>query len=108
MKFGSTISWHPYICFCCKVRLLLHVFTRRIFLNLFHVVVYKVHLDNKQKLPSYGRKATIGQFYAVILPSLEHLYDSSLELGITKMKLMALTCPSHGKRKIITSIWMSI
>ncbi|KAK4395654.1 E3 ubiquitin-protein ligase AIRP2 [Sesamum angolense] len=51
------------------------------FLNLFHVVVYKVHLDSKQKFPSYGRKATIGQFYAVILPSLEHMYDSSLELG---------------------------
>ncbi|KAL8464178.1 hypothetical protein ACS0TY_033919 [Phlomoides rotata] len=50
------------------------------YLNLFHVVIYKVHLDSKQKLPKHGRKATIGQFYAVILPSLEHLYDSSLEL----------------------------
>ncbi|KAI3454960.1 hypothetical protein Pfo_011623 [Paulownia fortunei] len=49
------------------------------YLNLFHIVVYKVHLDSKQKFPSHGRKATIGQFYAVILPSLEHLHDSLLE-----------------------------
>ncbi|KAL8042530.1 hypothetical protein ABFX02_09G057800 [Erythranthe guttata] len=50
------------------------------YLNLFHIVVYKVHLDNKQKFPSHGRKASVGQFYGVILPSLEHLYDSSVEL----------------------------
>ncbi|KAI3463652.1 hypothetical protein Pfo_020315, partial [Paulownia fortunei] len=38
-----------------------------------------VHLDTKQKFPSHGRKAIIEQFHAVILPYLEHLYDSSLE-----------------------------
>ncbi|KAL3818596.1 hypothetical protein ACJIZ3_004501 [Penstemon smallii] len=50
------------------------------YLSLFHIIVYKVHLDRKKKSPSHGRKATVEQFYAVILPSLEHLYDSSFEL----------------------------
>ncbi|KAK4410799.1 E3 ubiquitin-protein ligase AIRP2 [Sesamum angolense] len=46
-----------------------------------------VHTDSKQKYPSHGRKATIGQFYAVILPSLEHLYDTSLELDTYQNEL---------------------
>ncbi|XP_073127274.1 E3 ubiquitin-protein ligase AIRP2-like isoform X1 [Henckelia pumila] len=50
------------------------------YLNLIHVVIYKVHLDDKQKFPSHGRKATMRQFYAVILPSLEHLYNASLDM----------------------------
>lgn len=52
------------------------------YLNLFHIIVYKVHGDSRQKFPSQGRKATIRQFYAVILPTLERLYDSSLDLYI--------------------------
>ncbi|KAL2234434.1 UNVERIFIED_CONTAM: E3 ubiquitin-protein ligase AIRP2 [Sesamum indicum] len=54
----------------------------------------QVHLESKQKYPSHGRKATIGQFYAVILPSLEHLYDTSLELDTYQNEL-------HGHDTIV-------
>ncbi|KAK4414177.1 E3 ubiquitin-protein ligase AIRP2 [Sesamum alatum] len=71
------LQWFNFSCTCLLPT----------YLNLFYVVIYKVHLDSKQKYPSHGRKATIGQFYAVILPSLEHLYDTSLELDTYQNEL---------------------
>ncbi|KAK4350621.1 hypothetical protein RND71_029934 [Anisodus tanguticus] len=49
------------------------------YLNLFHIVVYKVIPNGKKKIHSDGRKASIREFYAVLLPSLQHLHDSSSE-----------------------------
>ncbi|KAK4362565.1 hypothetical protein RND71_017806 [Anisodus tanguticus] len=49
------------------------------YLDLFHIVVYKVIPNGKKKIPSDGRKLSIREFYAVILPSLQHLHDSSSE-----------------------------
>uniref|UniRef100_A0A7N0VK55 RING-type domain-containing protein n=1 Tax=Kalanchoe fedtschenkoi TaxID=63787 RepID=A0A7N0VK55_KALFE len=42
--------------------------------NLFHVLVYKVRSDEKAKISRYGRKATIKDFYSIILPSLQRLH----------------------------------
>ncbi|KAK7330587.1 hypothetical protein VNO77_24783 [Canavalia gladiata] len=42
--------------------------------NLFRVVVYKVHTSGKPNIYSCGRKATIRDFYSVILPSLQRLH----------------------------------
>ncbi|KAJ7956110.1 RING finger protein [Quillaja saponaria] len=53
-------------------------------LNLFHIIVYKVHSDGKADMSSCGRKATIREFYSVILPSLQRLHGDSLELDITQ------------------------
>ncbi|KAG7984048.1 hypothetical protein I3843_04G137600 [Carya illinoinensis] len=39
--------------------------------------------DGKPNLSSFGKKATIGEFYSVILPSLQHLYNDSLDLETT-------------------------
>ncbi|KAF5730922.1 hypothetical protein HS088_TW19G00524 [Tripterygium wilfordii] len=49
-------------------------------LNLFHIAVYKVCSDGK---PSTRRKATIREFYAVILPSLHRLHVNSSEASMT-------------------------
>ncbi|KAB1217295.1 hypothetical protein CJ030_MR4G021026 [Morella rubra] len=50
------------------------------YFNLFHIIVYKVHSDGKPNISSCGRRATIREFYAVILPSLQRLHVDSSEL----------------------------
>ncbi|PSR95919.1 E3 ubiquitin-protein like [Actinidia chinensis var. chinensis] len=51
------------------------------YLNPFHIIVYKVSPDGKI-MSSHGRIATIREFYAVILPSLQHLYDNNSALDL--------------------------
>ncbi|XP_057464625.1 E3 ubiquitin-protein ligase AIRP2-like isoform X2 [Actinidia eriantha] len=51
------------------------------YLNPFHIIVYKVSPDGKI-MSSHGRIATIREFYAVILPSLQHLYNNNSELDL--------------------------
>ncbi|XP_050206312.1 E3 ubiquitin-protein ligase AIRP2-like isoform X2 [Mercurialis annua] len=50
------------------------------YLNLFHIFVYKVYSDGRPNLPTHGRKATIKEFYGVILPSLQRLHSNLEEL----------------------------
>lgn len=50
------------------------------YLSLFHIVVCEVTSDGKQMFASHGRRATIEEFYAVILPSLQCLNDNSTRL----------------------------
>ncbi|CAN0896347.1 E3 ubiquitin-protein ligase AIRP2 [Linum grandiflorum] len=45
------------------------------YLNLFHVLVYKVQ-DSIPRLSAHGRKATIKEFYGVILPSLQRIHSN--------------------------------
>lgn len=52
------------------------------YLNLFHVVVYKASPDGKAIFYSHGRRATIREFYAVILPSLEQLHVNTTEVDL--------------------------
>ncbi|RAL47538.1 hypothetical protein DM860_011276 [Cuscuta australis] len=47
------------------------------YLNLFNILLYEVSADGKQMLKSHGRKATVREFYAVILPSLLRLHGNS-------------------------------
>uniref|UniRef100_A0A5B7C4B8 Uncharacterized protein n=1 Tax=Davidia involucrata TaxID=16924 RepID=A0A5B7C4B8_DAVIN len=35
------------------------------YLNLFHILVYKVYTDGRPKTPTHGRKATISDFYGL-------------------------------------------
>ncbi|KAJ8771275.1 hypothetical protein K2173_026452 [Erythroxylum novogranatense] len=53
------------------------------YLNLFHIVVYKIYSDGRPKISSWGRKATVGEFYGVILPSLQQLHGYFKELNVT-------------------------
>lgn len=46
------------------------------YLNLFHILIYKEPNDGRSNMSTRGRKATIKDFYAVILPSLQRLHGS--------------------------------
>lgn len=50
------------------------------YLNLFYIVVYKVNADGRPDMSSYGRKAKIREFYAIILPYLQRLHGNLSEL----------------------------
>ncbi|CAK9171558.1 unnamed protein product [Ilex paraguariensis] len=50
--------------------------------NLFHIVVCQVCRDGETMFTSHGRKASITEFYAVILPSLQRLHDNASKLEI--------------------------
>ncbi|KAI4336270.1 hypothetical protein L6164_014815 [Bauhinia variegata] len=65
------------------------------YLNLFHIIVYKVHSNRKPTTSSYGRKATIREFYSVILPSLQRLHADSLDVNISEEK-------SHSFQMVIS------
>ncbi|KAJ0049402.1 hypothetical protein Pint_15622 [Pistacia integerrima] len=54
------------------------------YFNLFHIVVYKVCPDERPSISSIGRKASIREFYSVILPFLQRLYSDSSKLDITQ------------------------
>ncbi|CAN6872872.1 unnamed protein product [Brassica oleracea] len=44
------------------------------YFDFFYILIYKVGVDGRWNLSRYGRKATIREFYGVILPSLERLH----------------------------------
>ncbi|KAK9050066.1 hypothetical protein SSX86_030963 [Deinandra increscens subsp. villosa] len=58
-------------------------------LNCCYVVVHKVFPDKRPKLTSRGRKASIREFYDVILPSLKRLGPNPLELDINEDNVQA-------------------
>ncbi|XP_023517374.1 RING-H2 finger protein ATL47-like [Cucurbita pepo subsp. pepo] len=62
------LQWMDCSCTCLLPR----------YLSLFHILVYKVHPEGKQKrnISRHGRKATIRDFYAIILPSLQRIHGS--------------------------------
>lgn len=64
------LQWIDSSCTCLLPR----------YLNLVHVLVYKVYTDGRPKISRHGRKATISNFYAVILPSLRRLHYDLVEL----------------------------
>ncbi|KAM7269229.1 hypothetical protein ACFE04_024726 [Oxalis oulophora] len=49
------------------------------YLNFFNILIYKVYADGRSTISTHGRKASIREFYAVILPSLQRLHGN-LEL----------------------------
>ncbi|KAL3512612.1 hypothetical protein ACH5RR_025329 [Cinchona calisaya] len=68
--FLFLLQWMDFSCTCLLPS----------YLNLFHIVVYEVTTDGKQMFASHGRRATIREFYGVILPSLQCLTDNSSEV----------------------------
>ncbi|XWS60323.1 hypothetical protein CRYUN_Cryun07bG0026200 [Craigia yunnanensis] len=53
------------------------------YVNLFHIVVYQVCSDGRPSISSCRRKATVREFYTVILPSLQRLHGDLSELDVT-------------------------
>ncbi|KAF5741130.1 RING/U-box superfamily protein [Tripterygium wilfordii] len=60
------LQWMDCSCICLLPR----------YLNLFHILVYKVYSDDRPKLSTCGRKATMKEFYGIILPSLQRLHGN--------------------------------
>nr|XP_043616541.1 E3 ubiquitin-protein ligase AIRP2-like [Erigeron canadensis] len=58
-------------------------------LSFCYVVVHKVLPDERLKLTSLGRKASVKEFYDVILPSLKRLRTNPLELDIDEDDIQA-------------------
>ncbi|KAL7135004.1 hypothetical protein ABFS83_11G063800 [Erythranthe nasuta] len=49
------------------------------YFSLFHILIYKVYADGRPKISTHGRKASVREFYAVILPSLQQLHYNMVE-----------------------------
>ncbi|XP_028232647.1 E3 ubiquitin-protein ligase AIRP2-like isoform X2 [Glycine soja] len=88
--FLLLLQWMECSCTCFLHR----------YLDLFHIVVYKVHNDGRSNMTSHGRKASIRDFYAVILPSLERLHGSLEKLNICKKGHSSIDGSSFGKKMI--------
>ncbi|WVZ09345.1 hypothetical protein V8G54_013875 [Vigna mungo] len=65
-------QWMDYSCSCLPSS----------HFNLFRVLVFKVHTNGKSDMYSSGRKATVREFYSVILPSLQRLHGDLVEANI--------------------------
>lgn len=63
------LQWMDCSCVCLLPR----------YLSLFHVVVCKVYKDGRRSVSNHGRKATIRDFYAIILPSLQRIHGDLVE-----------------------------
>ncbi|TKY55296.1 zinc finger domain containing protein [Spatholobus suberectus] len=74
--FLFLFQWMDYSCSCLPSS----------HFNLFRVVVYKVHTNGKSDIYSSGRKATIREFYSVILPSLQRLHGDLVEADTIQEK----------------------
>ncbi|KAM1322399.1 hypothetical protein ACFX2I_015182 [Malus domestica] len=70
------------------------------YLNLFHIIVYKVRSDGRSNISSCGRKATISEFYNVILPSLQCLHGDSLEMDTTQEEALEMAARKPYEDKI--------
>ncbi|XP_038997271.1 E3 ubiquitin-protein ligase AIRP2-like [Hibiscus syriacus] len=68
--FLFLLQWMDSSCICLLPR----------YLDLFHILVYKVYTDGRSKISRHGRKATIREFYSIILPSIQRLHGSLGEL----------------------------
>ncbi|XP_017220567.1 E3 ubiquitin-protein ligase AIRP2 [Daucus carota subsp. sativus] len=67
------LQWIDSSCTCLLPR----------YLNLFEILVHKVYTDERRNVSALGRKATISEFYAVILPSLQGLHNDLVDMDIT-------------------------
>ncbi|KAF7839848.1 helicase-like transcription factor [Senna tora] len=90
--------WAPLVLFLlqwmdCSCTCFLHRY-----LSLFHVLIYKVQKEGRSTISAHGRKATIRDFYAVILPSLQRLHGSLEKLEISKEGFSRIEGPSSGKK----------
>ncbi|KAI8020677.1 E3 ubiquitin-protein ligase AIRP2 [Camellia lanceoleosa] len=84
--FLFLLQWMDCSCTCLLPR----------YLNLFNVVVYKVYSDGRRRISKHARKATIRDFYAVILPSLQRLHGDLVESDNANYE-------KPGKNKLLAS-----
>ncbi|XP_034689406.1 E3 ubiquitin-protein ligase AIRP2 isoform X2 [Vitis riparia] len=68
--FLFLLQWMDCSCMCLLPK----------YLDLFHILIYKVYTDGRPNISAHGRKATIRDFYAVILPSLQRIHGNIMEL----------------------------
>ncbi|KAL2484480.1 RING/U-box superfamily protein [Abeliophyllum distichum] len=68
------------------------------YLNLFHILIYKVYADESPTILTQGRKATVQDFYAIILPSLQQLHYNFVELNSTEDENIGSR--SNGKKRL--------
>ncbi|KAF3951998.1 hypothetical protein CMV_022404 [Castanea mollissima] len=80
------LQWLDCSCTCLLPR----------YLNFFHILVYKVYTDGRPNISTHGRKATIRDFYAVILPSLNGSMVAWRILMLLKKGICEWKC--HAKR----------
>ncbi|XP_022876701.1 uncharacterized protein LOC111394880 isoform X1 [Olea europaea var. sylvestris] len=71
--FLFLLQWMDCSCMCFFPR----------YFNFFHILICKVYTDGRPKISSCGRKATVKDFYAVILPSLQRLQSEFVEMDST-------------------------
>ncbi|GAA0149292.1 hypothetical protein LIER_08509 [Lithospermum erythrorhizon] len=64
------------------------------YLSLFHIVIYKVYTDGRPRISRHGRKATVYDFYAIILPSLQRLHCDLVELKSSESENADFISPS--------------
>ncbi|KAF3431129.1 hypothetical protein FNV43_RR25859 [Rhamnella rubrinervis] len=87
--FLFLLHWLDCSCTCLLPR----------YLNFFHIVIYKVYTDGRPNISTHGRKATIKDFYSIILPSLERLHGNFGELDDAKERHSGIE--SSGKKLMI-------
>ncbi|KAK8537303.1 hypothetical protein V6N12_043469 [Hibiscus sabdariffa] len=87
--FLFLLQWMDCSCICLLPR----------YLDLFNMLVYKVYTDGRSKISRHGRKATIREFYGVILPSLKRLHGSLGELDDGTEPRITLASPAKKVRK---------
>ncbi|CAN6550858.1 unnamed protein product [Malus baccata var. baccata] len=89
--FMFLLQWIDCSCTCLLPR----------YLNFFHIRVYKVYTDGRPSISTHGRKASIRDFYSVILPSLQRLHGDLGELDDAKERHPRLpSMESSGKKMI--------
>ncbi|XP_021744175.1 LON peptidase N-terminal domain and RING finger protein 1-like [Chenopodium quinoa] len=50
-----------------------------LYFNLFNILIYEVYPDGRTHISTQGSKATVREFYAIILPSLTRLHNDLVE-----------------------------
>ncbi|PON91432.1 Cdk-activating kinase assembly factor [Trema orientale] len=86
--FLFLLQWLDCSCTCLLPR----------YLNFFHIIVYKVYTDGRPKVSAHGRKASIRDFYAVILPYLQRLHADLGDLDDAKMGHLSIEISGKKKR----------
>lgn len=86
--FLFLLQWMDCSCTCLLPR----------YLNLFHVLIYKVYTDERPRISRHGRKATINDFYAIILPSLQRLHGDLVVVDDARERTCSLR--NIGKNRL--------
>ncbi|KAI4382496.1 hypothetical protein MLD38_008452 [Melastoma candidum] len=88
--FFLLLQWMDCSCTCLLPR----------YLDLFHIIIYKVYSDGRPKRTTHGRKASIRDFYAVILPSLRRLQRDLEMEDFNKVTAQRLAIESGCSKKV--------